>query len=258
MPLLNRKKRCCAEVFSNSNYRKCKRNAIVMRDDGDCEKGLCSSHVNMYGDVDICACCMKFVEPRSNDHLEPDCGHSLHFECARKWIDMQPQDVKTCPTCRTPFSHCLAFLLDDRQVLRQIVKYIGVMKCGAIFWRFLSIESLVDAVDCVSRIIGNENSLKHISLLEDQVKKAMKAVEFKFATDAGLMYNVPFGQSGSRGFIGIVDNLKEFVKEGKLWIAKYKEMETKCKYLHEKAKKLLSNGKSVRCKNMRNCNPYTG
>ena len=246
-----RKQRCCAKVNSNDESRKCKRSAsdASLDDDGDRVQGLCTQHSAQFGDLRTCACCLKFVEPRSAQHVEPRCGHAVHFDCVQKWINLQPSAVKTCPTCREPFSHCMVLMLDEG--LRTRMKALELMqfRAGSITWTIPSVQVLQDLLESVLWLLQNkENEIKyaHSMISEHNARVVLNGIQgvklrtFRFKLLNGGWWELPVG-------VDSMQELQAFHARGSFLLQDYRAFQESANQILVYARRALGFGSVLSC-----------
>jgi hypothetical protein len=102
----------CIAINTTSSKRRCKRHVP----EEDC---MCNQHTTKNKNLPECPCCLSVILscPR---RVDLPCGHALHFNCASRWVDKQPSEIKTCPMCRAPIDKSTTEYLDVHKGLREI------------------------------------------------------------------------------------------------------------------------------------------
>ena len=121
--------------------------------------GFCGIHVNLREPLPLCACCLKVIELGSVSHVQPHCGHAIHYECVRKWVAASPSVVKTCPSCRAPICTEMIRLLDDRRGMTTIEQQLRHARFGALCWHINDgVMTLLDIILSVHQLLTHERS----------------------------------------------------------------------------------------------------
>lgn len=198
---------------------------------------MCKQHIKSLANMPECPCCLEIVQKETKDHVQLECGHAIHFDCAHKWVLSgqklgSSSTVTTCPTCRAPFSAVMMALLDDQLFMRMTISKMGVIVAGGVAWRLETIGMMSDLYKTIEHI------LKHCS---EQIKRIQvpNNMHFTFKTlSEGRVWKMP-------NDINIYEVLVSFIDEIKKRIEKYKYCLEKS-HVHQKmARRVLGNGKAL-------------
>ena len=217
--------RSCIAIVKGAT--KCKHRA------SSSSSSMCKQHIKLLANMPVCPCCLEIVQKETKDHVELECGHAIHFDCAHKWVLSgqklgSTSTVTTCPTCRAPFSPVMMALLDNQLFMRMTISKMGVIEAGGIIWRLETIGMMSDLYGTIEHI------LKHCS---EQIKliQVPDNMHFIFKTlSERRVWTMPCG-------INIYDALVSFMDEVKKRIGKYKYCLEKSHVHKNMARRVLGN-----------------
>lgn len=218
MPRIRR--RCMAPIADG--IHKCKRQAGI-------QEHVCTQHLQL---LPTCPCCLEIVIPHSERHVNPHCGHALHFDCAQKWtITCESKNIKTtCPTCRAPFSHCMRGLLDNKQMVRHTLAKLRNIRANSIEWKIESFEELMDLTVTVVEIL-------HKTTTRPVVLPNMR---FMLTTVQGRKWILPKNADPIEALANLTYEIENVYRTYQYYMEKSKTHE-------EFAKSLLRCGSTLKC-----------
>lgn len=100
-------------------------------------------------------CCYASIS--KEEEFVPMCGHRVHAACMKRWIEHQPCQQKTCPTCRTVLHELEVFAVHPRYAAeahaRRCLESVNVS--GNVCWPIWTVQTLSDMIDAVQRVVAD-------------------------------------------------------------------------------------------------------